>query len=69
MDAAYLQEIVEGVLRVHVRHAVGLRPQGNQQQCNPFATVAVGPSAGEARAMPLHDGSSTHHVVVGTANA
>ena len=47
MDPAYLQEIVEGMLRVHVRHAVGLTPPSEQGECNAFATAAVGPSAGK----------------------
>lgn len=46
MDPAYLEEIVEGLMRVHVRHAFGLQPQGERQECNPFVTVAIGPGAG-----------------------
>jgi hypothetical protein len=46
MDPDYLQEVVKGMLRVHVRKAAGLSPQGEKQECNPFVTVAVGPSAG-----------------------
>ena len=46
MDPDYLQEVVKGMLRVHVRNAVGLQPQGDKQECNAFVTVAVGPSAG-----------------------
>lgn len=46
MDSDYLQEVVKGMLRVHVRNAVGLSPQGEKQECNAFVTVAVGPSAG-----------------------
>ena len=46
MDPAYLEEIVEGLMRVHVRHAFGLQPQGKKQECNPFVTVALGPGAG-----------------------
>ena len=46
MDPDYLQEVVKGVLRVHVRNAVGLQAQGEKQECNAFVTVAVGPSAG-----------------------
>ncbi len=46
MDPAYLEEIVEGLMRVHVRHAIGLQPQGDKGECNPFVTVALGPGAG-----------------------
>ena len=46
MDPDYLKEVVKGMLRVHVRNAVGLQPQGEKQECNAFVTVAVGPSAG-----------------------
>ena len=46
MDPDYLQEVVKGMLRVHVRNAVGLSRQGEKQECNAFVTVAVGPSAG-----------------------
>ena len=46
MDPAYLGEIVEGLMRVHVRHAIGLQPQGEKGECNPFVTVALGPGAG-----------------------
>ncbi|EIE18845.1 alpha/beta-hydrolase [Coccomyxa subellipsoidea C-169] len=51
MDPAYLEEIVEGLLRVHVRHAFGLQPQGEKQECNPFVTVALGPGAGRTHAV------------------
>ena len=47
MDPDYLQEIVKGLMRVHVRSAAGLQPQGEKQECNAFVTVAVGPSAGQ----------------------
>ena len=47
MDPGYLQEIVKGLMRVHVRSAAGLQPQGEKQDCNAFVTVAVGPSAGQ----------------------
>ena len=46
MDPDYLQEVVKGMLKVHVRNAAGLSPQGENRECNPFVTVAVGPSAG-----------------------
>ena len=46
MDPDYLQEVVKGMLRVHVRNAVGLQLQGEKKECNAFVTVAVGPSAG-----------------------
>lgn len=48
MDRAYLAEIVQGLLRVHVRHAVGLRPPAKGKACNAFVTAAVGPAAGES---------------------
>ncbi|KAK9918553.1 hypothetical protein WJX75_004940 [Coccomyxa subellipsoidea] len=51
MDPAYLEEIVEGLMRVHVRHAFGLQPQGEKQECNPFVTVALGPGAGRTNAV------------------
>lgn len=47
MDPDYLQEVVKGMLRVHVRNAVGLQLQGEKKECNAFVTVAVGPSAGQ----------------------
>ena len=47
MDPDYLQEIVKGLVRVHVRSAAGLQPHGEKQECNAFVTVAVGPSAGQ----------------------
>ncbi len=46
MDPAYLEEIVEGLMRVHVRHAIRLQPQDKKGECNPFVTVALGPGAG-----------------------
>lgn len=54
MDAEYLAEIVQGLLRVHVRHALGLKGVGEKGACNAFATVAVGPGAGAAQSHPRH---------------
>ncbi|BDA48953.1 probable phospholipase A1 EG1, chloroplastic/mitochondrial at C-terminar half [Coccomyxa sp. Obi] len=51
MDPAYLEEIVEGLMRVHVRHAIGLQPLGEKGECNPFVTVALGPGAGRTHAV------------------
>lgn len=53
MDADYLAEVVQGLLRVHVRHALGLRSAGDKPECcNAFATVAVGPAAGALCCLP-----------------
>ncbi len=46
MDPAYLEEIVEGMMRMHVRHAIGLQPQAEKGECKPFVTAALGPGAG-----------------------
>ena len=60
MDPDYLQEIVKGLMRVHVRSAAGLQPQGGKQECNAFVTIAVGPSAGQRPMLGASKGQISH---------